>query len=337
MKNKKMRLSYRICWIILIFSTVVFGQKPNTKEQEPVLVPLTAEEAKIDVKSLVANQPDYMATENFFFSEGFGGFSASQKVAKKGNQYRIDTGVVVAISELNKPTINVNNNKTYEESVGLHKPFVTPSKSLNPTDLLGFEDITFSALGTITLDRNKLLKIQAGSKHFEEKVFLYADLGRKNLITIVQVLGLRQGSIERLVDISFDVPVGLFNISGYRVLPKFEWTRVKSAKVIFKGTLAKDAVVFRHEQYIFVHPAEFEDFLVDLKNGIGATVVFEGLLQDKDGSYIWRSNADEAISGEFDYELKPGREYLVKIHTGQNSFSISDPKNRTKALVEVSW
>ena len=337
MRNK---MTFLVVYFALFCSIVAYGQndKMQGKSKEPVLVPLTEEEKKINPKDIVSNQLDFTATETYFSAREISGFSTASKVARKGNKYRTDTGFVVVIAEPKKPVLRLNQNKTYEESVGIRKLFVSATSPLNPTDLLGFEDISFSAVGTIEIDGNKLLKIQAKSKEFDQEVFLYADLGKKNLFTIIQILSQRRSSIQRLQKISFEVPGALFDISGYKALPKFQWNKVKTAKVFFKGKLINDALVFRHDAYIFIHVAEFEHFFVDLKRKIADTVVFQGLLVSKDGSYIWRTNEDEAISvGELDGNIEPKCDSCVQIQLEINSLTIPDPDSKSKTLVRVSW
>jgi hypothetical protein len=339
MKNS-IRIFLTIYLITICCAVFAYGQdgEQPKKSDEPVLVPLTEQEKKINPKSVVENQPDFTAVQTYFSAREISGFSTASKVARKGNKYRTDTGFVIIITEPNKPALRLNGNKTFEEEVGIRKPYVSPTSPLNPTDLLGFEDISFSSLGTIDLDGNKLLKIQAKSKEFDEEVFLYADLSKKNLITIVQILSPRRSSIQRLQEISFEVPKEFFNISGYKGLPKYNWNKVKTAKVFFNGKLVNDALVFRHENYIFIHVAEFEHFFVDLKKNIADTVVFQGLLVAKSGSYIWRTNEEEAISsGELDGYIEPDCDSCVKIKTESDSFIIPDPDNKSKILVKVTW
>ncbi len=69
---------------------------------EPILTPITDAERALDLQSIVANQPDFVADESFFYNEGFGGFGAKRHVARKGNRYFIDTGFVKIIVEPNK-------------------------------------------------------------------------------------------------------------------------------------------------------------------------------------------------------------------------------------------
>lgn len=200
MKNcRKNHITY-LFLIMACCLSFAYGQNNEQpkKPNEPILVPLTDEEKKLDPRSMVENQPDFMAVESYFSARDISGFSAASKVARKGSKYRTDTGFVVVITELNKPTIRLNGNKTYEEVVGIRKPYVNATIPLNPTELLGFSDISFTALGTIEVNGNKLLKIQAKSKEFNQEIFLYADLGKKNLFTIIQIIGSQRSSIQRL-------------------------------------------------------------------------------------------------------------------------------------------
>lgn len=139
-------------------------------------------------------------------------------------------------------------------------------------------------------------------------------------------------------EISFNVPADFFDISGYKALSKFNWNKIKTAKVFYKGNLINDALVFRHDDYIFIHVAEFEHFLVDLQKKIADTVVFQGLLVAQNGSYIWRTNADEAISiGEPDGYIESDCNDCVKIQSELNFLAIPDPKNKSKTLVKITW
>src|SRR5687767_8157386 len=104
---------------ILLTVAVAIAQVQNRKpgsEDEPPLVPLTDTERALDFKSIVANQPDFVADEVFFYGEGFGGFSAKRHVARKGNRFFIDTGFVKIILEPGKEIRLNDGNKTFEET-----------------------------------------------------------------------------------------------------------------------------------------------------------------------------------------------------------------------------
>lgn len=294
-------------FLITVFCLVsAYGQnnEQTKKTVEPVLVPLTEEEKKINPRSVVENQPDFTAVQEYLSARSISGFSAISKIARKGSKYRTDTGFVVIITELNKPALRLNGNQTYEEEIGIRKPYISATTPLNPTDLLGFTDISFTALGTIERDGSRLFKIQAKSREFEQEVFLYADLGKQNLFTIIQILSPARSSVQRLKDISFEVPAALFDISGYKPLPKYKWNKVTTAKLFYDGKLRKDFTVFRFENYLFVdlqepHPATglmlHWHYLVNLKNKT-AEVAFQGMLVTDKGEFAWRSDASEAFS-----------------------------------------
>lgn len=326
---------FQVFVLIMFCSSFFYGQNASN---EPALIPLTEDEKKVDPKSVVENQPDFTAIESYFSARDISGFSSSSKVARKGNKYRTDTGFVVVITELNKPNLRLNQDKTLEEGVGNRKSFVSATSPLNPTDLLGFADISFASLGTIDIDKNKLLKIQAKSKEFNQEVFLYADLGKKNLITIVQILGSNRSSIQRLNEISFDVPNQLFDISEYKSKPKFNWTKIKTAKIVYRGENVKDGVAFRHGKYIFIHAGEFDHMLIDVDKKTALTVVYRGLLLSKEGYLIWQTKDEEAVSiGNTEDYFSGENEYSVKIDVTSNSVTIPDRENKNKVLAKITW
>ena len=106
----------------ILLLTVPVAANPQVRERksaaqdEPPLVPLTDRERALDFKAIVANQPDFVADEVFFYSEGFGGFSAKRHVARKGNRFFVDTGVVKIILEPGKEIRLHDGNKTFEET-----------------------------------------------------------------------------------------------------------------------------------------------------------------------------------------------------------------------------
>ncbi|HEY8563511.1 MAG TPA: hypothetical protein VIL74_24245 [Pyrinomonadaceae bacterium] len=306
MKNLKIYLIYSALLAIVCGSVSTYGQntEQSKKSDEPALAPLTEEEKKLNPRSIVENQPDFTAVQGYFSAREISGFSAVSKIARKGGKFRTDTGFVVIITEANKPAIRLNGDKTYEEEVAVRKPFVSATMPLNPTDLLAFSDVSFTALGTIELEGDKLLKIQAKSRDFNQEVFLYADLGQKNLLTIIQILSPARNSIQRLKDVSFEVPDVLFDISGYKPLPKFKWEKVKTAKVFYDGKLRKDFSVFRFENYLFVdlqepHPATglmlHWHYLVNMRRKT-AEIAYQGMLTTEKGELAWQSDASEAFS-----------------------------------------
>jgi hypothetical protein len=314
------------------------GQAPPAAQKAPEPIPLTADELKLDLKKMLADQPAFMATENFSFSEGFGGFSAAQKVAGRDNFYRLDTGMVTVISESKKPNLRIYGNKTYERELGDRKPSITPSRSMDPKELLMFDDLSLTALNSLAVDGHKWLRVEAKSAALRPKVFIYFDRDEKDIVAAYQVIDERQGSQARRVNISFDVPKDYFDIpAGYRELPKYKWTRVTGATVVSGKDVVKDAVVFRQGDFLFAHIGEFEDYLVDLKKAAAGTA-FQGLVVDSSGRYIWRTDAAEGSSSG---ELGVGRSDCKScppliITPNSVTFPSSRYENR-KTLVKITW
>ena len=336
--NKRIFACINVLAVAVALATTCMGQAPAGNRSEPVLLPLNDAERKIDLRALLAGQPDFAATENYFSAREISGFSLSTKVARKGKQYRLDTGVATVISELHRPSLRLNGDQTYDEDVGNHEPYVSATSPLNPTDLLGFDDIQLSAVGAVDVDGSRLLKIQAKSTSFQQEVFLYADLSRKNLITIVEVIGSERRGIQRLVDVSFDVPASLFDLTGYKARPKFTWKKVETAKVTYRGSAVSDALVYRHGDYLFVHAGEFDHSFIDLRSKTAVTVVFRGMLLARDGNYIWRTKETEAISiGEPANVTKGESEYRVSVRTTPTSVTVPDSRKKDKTLLHIEW
>jgi len=67
----------------------VRNPKPTTTQGEPPLIPLTDAERALDFRGIVANRPDLVANEVFFYEEGFGGFSAKRHVARVRGLHRL--------------------------------------------------------------------------------------------------------------------------------------------------------------------------------------------------------------------------------------------------------
>lgn len=270
-------------------------------------MPLTEAERVLDPKSIIANQPDFVADEVFFYGEGFGGFSAKSRVARKGSRYRIDTGVVVVITEPGKPAIRLYaGSKTFEETPANQGPPPGSGRPIDPQALAYREGVIFTSLGTQVVDGHKCLKIEAKSDGQSAKIYLYAAEDLNYLVIAAQVLNPPRGAIQRLQNISLKVPDSLFEIpSGYKLLPKYRWERVDSAKVTYDGKTHNDFSVFRsHNGDLFVtltepHPATglllHWHYLVWLKEKI-VEVAYQGTLTTSKGELAWQSKEEEAFS-----------------------------------------
>jgi len=294
----------------------VRGPTPNpTPSDEPSLAPLTPTERALDLKSIVTNQPDFVADEVFFYGEGFGGFSAKRHIARKGNRCFVDTGYVKIITEPGKEIRLNDSNKTFEETPIGSEFVLDNGQPIDPQTLPSKDGVTFIALGTRLIDGHKCVKIQAKIPNQRAQVFLYAAEDLKYLIVAAQVLNPPRGAIQRLQNISLDVPDGLVEIPpNYSPLSKHKWLRVESAIVSYDGKPGKNARVFRSDDAneLFVtlyepHPATGLPlpwhYLVFLK-GQTVEIAFQGMLITQDGKLAWDTNAREAFSNGDDKPSK---------------------------------
>ena len=326
---------------------------PETAQDEPQVTPLTDAERALDLKSIVAGQPDFVADELFFYSEGFGGFSAKRHVARKGDRLFIDTGLVKIIHAPGKEIRLDDRGKTFVETPVGSDFVLGNGHPIDPTHLALQQGVTFVGLGTLTIDGHKCLKIEAKVPNQKAQVFLYAAEDLKYLIIAAQVLNPPRGSIQRLQNISLDVPNGLVEVPpDYRPLPKHRWSRVESAMVIYDGKPGKDFSVFRSDDgnQLFVtlyepHPNTGRPlpwhYLVFLKEQT-VEIAFQGTLITTEGRLAWDANAKEAFS---DGENRPDKESYPcegrkcpKTIVGTNSVQFpSVYYEDRKSLVRVPW
>ena len=291
---------------------------PNTTTPaEPALMALTEAERALDLKSILANQPDFVADELFFYGEGFGGFSDKRRVARKGNRYFVDTGYVKVITEPGKEIRLNDKNKTFEEAPIGSEFALGDGHSIDPQILASQKGATFTALGTQPIDGHKCIKIEAKIPDQTAQVFLYIAEDLKYLVVAAQVLDPPRGAIQRLQNISLDVPAGLVEIPpNYRPLPKHKWSRVDSANVSYDGKPGKDYSVFRSDDgnQLFItlyepHPDTGAPlpwhYLVFLKEQT-VKIGFQGLLITSDGKLAWDTKAKEAFSAG---DNKPDRDH----------------------------
>ncbi|MCM3869796.1 MAG: hypothetical protein ND895_03715 [Pyrinomonadaceae bacterium] len=306
-----MKLSLLLsCLLLASCVSVAQIRKPTpnpTPSDEAPLAPLTQAERALDLKSILTKQPDFVADEEFFYGEGSGGFSAKRHIARKGNRYFADTGYVKTITEPGKEIRLNDSDKTFEETPIASEFVLGSGQPIDPRTLASQDGVTFVALGTQLIDGHKCVKIQARIPNQRAQVFVYAAEDLKYLIVAVQVLNPPRGAIQRLQNISLDVPDGLVEVpANYSPLSKHKWLRVESAIVTYDGKPGKNARVFRSDDVnvLFVtlyepHPATGLllpwHYLVFLKEQT-VELAFEGMLITKDGKLAWDTNAREAFS-----------------------------------------
>lgn len=348
--------------VFIVFVVVIYDSKAQTQKENPttssstedeVLQPLTDAEHSLDFQKLLLNQPDFMADEIFFYSEGFGGFSVKNRIAKKGNRYLVDTGFVKVITEDNRAIQLNDSDKTFDESIIKDEISLNNGLQLNPQTLAKRTNIKFLPLGKLTIDDHESIKVEAKLENVNFQVFLYFAEDLNYLIIALQVFNSQRGSIQRLQNISLSVPNGLVEIpSDYKPILKFRWTRVDSAKVFYDGKLQKHYNVFRSENgnQLFVttyepHPVSGAllpwHYLVYLKKQI-AEIAYQGMLMTKEGDFAWESKENEATSIG---ENKPGKNNPLckgkkcpKTVVGANFIEFpSVYYDDRKSIVKVTW
>ena len=316
------------------------------EQNEEVLTPLTAEERALDPHELILNQPDFVADLNFFVGEGFGGYGGAERLARKGNRYREESEFWIFIGELDKPSARVfPKAKAYDDfesprgGSADHTPF-------NPGALAKESDVTFTALGTRMIDGHNCLKIEAVRKNKPEKFYFYAARDLKNLVIVVQKLEPRRNTVQRLGNISFDVPDSLVQIPpDYKPIEHDRWVKLENAKVTYGGKPSNDFVVFRApagELFVRVNDAPYAwDYLVRPQQAT-VEVAFQGLIVTKAGDFIWETKDTEGFSQTWYREPKPPSKWesaedrRVIVKPNSVTFRSIDYK-KDKAMIEVQW
>jgi hypothetical protein len=68
----------------------------------------------------------------------------------------------------------------------------------------------------------------------------------KNLVIVAQIVGPKRSTLQRLGNISLDVPDSLVQIPpDYKSIAHDRWLKLENAKVTYGGKISKDFVVFR--------------------------------------------------------------------------------------------
>ena len=310
--------------------------------EEEVLAPLTEEERSLDAREIILNQPDFVADLNFFVVEGFGGHGGAERLARKGNRYREESEFWIFVGELGKPSARLfPHTKTYDHFEPAHGGSAD-STPINPAALAAEADVSFTALGTRFIDGHKCLKIEAARKGEPEKFHFYAARDLKNLVIVAQIIAPRRSTLQRLGNISLEVPDSLVQIPpDYKPIEHDRWTKLENARVTYQGRVAKDASVFRAPGgELFMRVNEWT-YLFRPKEATVETT-FQGLLVTRSGEYVWRTTENEAFSlthyrmprSPLQFEPKEDRGLIVKPNS--ITFRPIDFKN-DKATVEVRW
>lgn len=318
----------------------------KSRKNEEVLTPLTDEERALNPRDIVADQPDFVADLTFFRSETVSGGGGAMRLARKGNRYRHESQFWIFIGEQEKPAARLfPEAKVYDDMESPREESAGGSSPFNPETLAREPDTTFEALGAVDIDGHRCIKIQAVRKGKPEKIYLYAARDLKNLIIVAQVINPPFAFVQRLANISLEVPDSLVQISSdYRPIEHDRWTKVETARVSYKGKPSKDYGVFRSpggELFIWVNDAPYDwHYLVRPREGTVETA-FQGLLVTRSGEYIWRTSETEAFSKTDYRNQRPGDEMRKEEERAivtQNSVKFrSNDYEKDKAMIEVRW
>lgn len=337
-----------VCLLLVLVKTDLSGQttKPTPTPKvstEPVLVPLTEVERKLDLQNILTNQPDYVADQGFFYWEGFGGFSAKSHVARKGNRAFKDTGAVKVISDGDKIFELYDSTKTYDERAYQKRTFqVGNGVDLDLSRLLAQKDVSYSAIGSQIVNGHNCLKIEAKIKDNKAQIFLYSAGDLKYLIIAIEVLTPPRRSTQQLMNISLDVPDKLVEIpADYKPIAKHIWTRLDSAKVTLEGRTPEKYSVFRSEDgnqlFVSVYEPYPWNYLVFLKEGV-SQIAYQGMLVTKKGDFAWQSEEKEATSNQ---TYKPYKDSYCKNQkcpkTIAGSSFVQFPSVDERSLIRVEW
>jgi WG repeat protein len=313
----------------------------NAKVEE-VLTPLTPEERALDARKVIANQPDFVADLSYFVGEGFGGYGFAQKLARKGNRYREESEFWIFVGELGKPSARLFPEAKMYDDFEPPRGGSADSTPINPAALAQEDGVSFSALGTRVIDGHNCLKIEATRTGKPEKFYFYAALDLQNLVILVQILEPRRNTVQRLGNISFEVPDELVQIpADYKAIKHDRWVKLENAQVKYGRKLAKDFVVFRAPGgQLFVRVNDWS-YLVRPKEATVETV-FQGLIVTRAGEFIWQTKETEGFSAiqyqnprpPSEWEKSEGRRVIVTPNSV--TFRATD-YDKTKAMIEVRW
>jgi hypothetical protein len=246
------------------------------------------------------------------------------------------------IGELGKPSAQLfAEDKVYDEFQP-PKGGSADKTPLDPMALAKESDVTFTALGTRVIDGHNCLKIAAVRKDKPEKFYFYAARDLKNLVIVTQLVEPKHSTVQRLANISLDVPDSLVQIPpDYKPIEHDRWVKVENANLTYGGKPAKDFVVFRSpagELFVWVNDWSY---LVRPRRA-SVEGAFQGLIVTRSGVFIWETKDTEGFSQTWYREPRPLREwdkeedFRVLVKPNSVTFRSRDYE-KNKALIEVQW
>lgn len=169
-------------------------------------------------RDILINQPDFMGEQIISDYEIAieGGFSASSKVAKKGETYRSDNGTFIFFSKPRQPTLRLDpNDKTYDELP--EEEYDRRLWHVGADEVQTFarnREVEFEIAGTEKVDGRECVKIKATPKTQSVKdegaAYFYAAKNLRNLVIKVEIQTPGRVTVYSLKNISFKVPGKLF-------------------------------------------------------------------------------------------------------------------------------
>lgn len=327
--------------LVLTFSFSHHVQQDKANEQE-AMVPLTAEERLLNPRELLLNQPDFMADLRFFVAHRVSGHGFAHRLVRKGNRYREESEFWIFVGELGKPSARLfPGTKTYDDYVPPHGGSLD-NPPINPAVVAQQNDVTFTALGTIVIDGHRCVKIEVRRKDKPDTYYFYVARDLKNLVIATQLLQPNRNTVQKLTNISLEVPDSLVHIPpDYKSIERDRWTKLENAIVTYKRKPAKDATVFRSpDGHLFIRVNDWT-YLVRPKEATVETA-FQGLLVNRTGEFVWLTQDTEAYSNSSYRNPRPPSKWETvedrKVTVGPNSVTFrSTDYKRSKAMIEVRW
>lgn len=248
---QRLRIAILLPAMFITFGLMVQAQDWQ-RENDPPLLPLTAEEQKLDPRKIIAEQPDFMANQEGGYSGHQHAVMIYRRIAKRGNRFAIINDVRTTIFDLGKSVLSIHHSDQEYEYLTIGDFQDRILMDCDFRELLSLPKATFSIRGRRVMYGRSCLEIEISNIYeddTERKLWLLADPQAQNLIIAFRSFSKYSETRLQLSNISFKPPKELFEIPpGYSEIKKFEWKRIKSAKVFFGDTLDKDAFVFQNQE-----------------------------------------------------------------------------------------
>jgi hypothetical protein len=193
----------------------------------------------------------------------------------------------------------------------------------------------------VQFDGETCVKIEVAQPDNPAKIYLYAAPNLRNLILVSRIVTAHRSTIQRLKNVSFDVPDALVAIpADFKSIQHDRWTKVDSATLTYKDKPSKDFGVFRApggELFIWVSDAYYPwHYLYRPKLGT-VEIAYQGELVNHFGKFIWQTNETEAFSLQ-DYH-RPGTS-TVDSHLVVKPNGIKFRSNNYSddaSLIDITW